>query len=115
MGAIITAIFGFLGGLATPWVRHRVRAAADLHAARRSQIDAWRTAVERVNFNDERDRKRFTSSNAYSSLRQRMQPSVIERFEKDRTIYVGGGRGDDVRRHILLDEISRLEKEWKLL
>lgn len=112
---VITAILGFLGGLIAPWVRHKVRAAAELQAARRSQIEEWRAAIERANFNDEQTLEEFSSASTYSSLRQRMRSSVIEKFEKDRTIYIGGSRGNDVRRHMLLDEVARLEREWKLL
>ncbi|MCK0754394.1 hypothetical protein [Chromohalobacter japonicus] len=112
---VITAILGFLGGLITPLVRHKVRAAEELQAARRSKIEEWRVAIEEADFNDEQALKVFANTSIYSSLRQRMRSSVIEEFEQDRTIYVGGGRGNDVRRHMLLDEVARLEREWKLL
>lgn len=112
---VITAILGFLGGLTTPWVRHKIRAAGELQAARRSKINEWRAAIERANFNDYRALGEFATSSTYSSLRQRMQPAIIDKFEKGRTFYIGGGRGDDVRKHMLLDEVARLEREWKLL
>jgi len=112
---IVTAIFGFLGWLITPWVKHKIQAAKELKGARKSQISEWRAAIENANFNDERALEKFAITSTYSSLRQRMRPSVVEKFEKDRTIYIGGGRGNDVRRHMLLDEVARLEREWKLL
>jgi hypothetical protein len=43
-----------------------------------------------------------------------MAKDVIDKFEAPRTVYVGGGRGDDVRKQMLLDEVARLEEKWGL-
>jgi hypothetical protein len=43
-----------------------------------------------------------------------MNKEVIARFEAKYTVYASGGRGDDVHKQMLLDEVSRLEKKWGL-
>ncbi|MDT8421974.1 MAG: hypothetical protein RQ754_16220 [Desulfuromonadales bacterium] len=112
---LVTAVLGFIAGLVTPWVKDRVEVRQERRASRRARIDDWRKAVSEFDFQNPAFVKTFTTSPEYSALRQYMQATAIEKVEKDRVIYVGGGRGDDVRKHVLLDEISRLEKEWGLL
>ena len=111
----LTAVLGLIAGLLLPWAKYRVRVCSELRTARREKIADWRKAVSEVDFQNSEFVKAFTTSSEYSALRLYMQTSSIEKVEKDRVIYVGGGRGDDVRKHVLLDEISRLEKEWGLL
>lgn len=48
-------------------------------------------------------------------MRPHLLPEVVAKVERPRTAYVGGGRGDDVRKYTLLDDIARVEKEWGLL
>lgn len=89
--------------------------AASLAESRRQRIAEWRHAVsvERYDFIDYRSR--FLSSAAYASLRPHLRPEVIAKIEAPRTIYVGGARGDNVRQYTLLDEISRIERDWGLV
>ena len=112
---IITAVLGFLGGLVTPWIRWLVEAKRNRDSSRRRMISDWRAAIDTADFYDERNQSTFGSSAIYSSLRAHMRPSVISKFEEPRTMYVGGGRGEDVRKQMLFDEVARLEKGWKLL
>jgi hypothetical protein len=55
------------------------------------------------------------SSVVYSSLRPHLRQEVIKMIEAPRTVYVGGARGDNVRQYTLLDEITRIEREWDLI
>lgn len=107
----VTAVLGFLGGLLAPWVKSRVAESERRAEYRRRQVKAWRDAI--LDF--EVWNNGFGSTPEYSSLRPHMHPEVVAKFEAPRTIYVGGGRGEDVRKHMLLDEITRIEKEWNLI
>ena len=51
----------------------------------------------------------------YSSLRGHLSDAAIRKLEAPRTFYVPDGRGGDVRRQTLLDEVTRLEKDWKIV
>jgi len=112
---ITTAVLGFLGGLLTPWIKGRVDAKKRLDSSHRELIQQWRDSIDSADFNDEWNTYRFGNSPEYSSLRSQMEGSVITKFEAARTFYVGGGRGDDVRKQMLLDEVARLEKKWELV
>ena len=111
----LTAILGLFGGLLIPSVRDLVRFRKERRIARRNMIKDLRRTIFELDLQEPQVMKAFTTSPEYSALRQYMQAAAIERVEKDRVIYVGGGRGDDVRKHVLLDEVSRLESEWRLL
>ncbi|RJF92661.1 hypothetical protein [Noviherbaspirillum saxi] len=107
----ITAVLGFIGGLITPWVKSRVAEREQRNEYRRKQLKAWRDAISDY----EVWNNGFGSTPEYSSLRAHMLPDIIVKFEAPRTMYVAGGRGEDVRKHMLLDEVARIEKEWSLL
>lgn len=108
---LVTAVLGFLGGLITPWGRSRMTEHESRAEYRRQQVKAWRVAISDY----EVWNNGFGSTPEYSALRSHMRPEVIAKFEAPRTFYVGGGRGDDVRKHMLLDEVARIEKQWKLV
>ena len=112
---IVSAVLGFLGGLLAPWIKWKVEAWRLRDASRRSLISDWRNSIENADFYDERHLSSFGSSTTYSSLRSHMEPSVTSQFEARNTWYVGGGRGDDVRKQMLLDEVARLEKKWRIV
>jgi len=113
--AAVTAVIGFLSGLIVPWIRWRIERKRELLAHRRRLITLWRTTIGGHNFNSPEERSDFGSSTAYSSLRPLMRPEIVEKFEAARTFYVGGGRGEDVRTQMLLDEVARIERMWDLI
>lgn len=79
--------------------------------ARRERIQRWREAIRQWdNFED-------TSSMGtieYSEMRPFLSEDIREQIEDPNLFIYPGGRGS-VRRHMLLDEIARLEQEWRLL
>lgn len=91
--------------------------AGDLRESRRARIAEWRNAVEELGpeFRNERKLQEFLSSTVYSGLRPHLLPELLAKLERVRTAYVGGGRGDDVLKYTLLDDIARIEKEWRLV
>jgi hypothetical protein len=107
---LVTAVLGFAGGLLTPWVKSWITVRESQIENRRQQVKVWRAAIS-----DDQIWKGFGGTAEYASLRAHMMPDVIKDYEAQRTMYVPGGRGDDVRKHMLLDEIVRIEKMWNLI
>lgn len=108
---VVGAIIGLISGLATPWVKSYFDRKTELIAYRTALIRSWRTEIDKeielpLNFGD---------SSVYAALRAHMNILVIKQFEAPRTVYVSGGRGTNVRKQMLTDEISRIEKDWKLV
>jgi hypothetical protein len=112
--SLVSAVIGFISGLLVPWVKWEIEKRRRQYDYRKELIAKWKKNLEAAEFHSPEGRKAFGSSSEYSSLRAHMTKDVIGRFEAPRTIYAGGGRGDDVRKQMLLDEVSRLEKQWGL-
>jgi hypothetical protein len=107
---LVTAMLGFLGGLLTPWIRWQIEKKRAIRQERAAHIAKWREAIEQVDV----DNESFGDTAWYSALRAHMKPEVIEKVEAPRTFHIGGDRGDYVIKHMLLDEVARLEKEmWR--
>lgn len=111
---LISVAIGFASGLFVPWIKWEIEKRKRKHDSRKELIAAWKTKLAASELNSPKGRSDFGSTSEYSSLRLHMTKSIIERFEAPRTFYVGGGRGDDVRKQMLLDEVARLENRWGL-
>lgn len=111
---LISALIGFISGLLVPWIKWEIEKRQKRHDYRMKLIATWKAKLAVAEFHSPENRSSFGSSPEYSSLRSHMTTAMIEKFEAARTMYVGGGRGDDVRKQMLLDEVSRLEKHWGL-
>jgi hypothetical protein len=109
---LVSAVAGFISGLLVPWIKWEIEKRQKRHDYRKELITSWKEKLATAEFHSPEGRSSFGSSPEYASLRSHMMKLVIERFEAPRTVYVGGGRGDDVRKQMLLDEVSRLEKHW---
>jgi hypothetical protein len=110
-----SAALGFVSGLLVPWIKWQVEKRKEQLAYRKDAIKSWRLAIESLEFEVADARSNFMSTAAYSSLRAHMSPDAIKKMESPRTVYVAGGRGGHVRNQLLLDEVTRLEKEWQLV
>lgn len=111
----ITAILGFISGLFTPWVKWWIAKRQLQHEYRKQMVRRWRIAVKAEAHDFIDARSSFLSTEVYSTLRLHIDPKIRNEIEQQRTFYVGGARGDAVRKNMLLDEIARLEKKWKLI
>lgn len=111
---LVSAGVGFASGLLVPWIKWDVEKRQRKCDYRKELISNWKTTLEATEFNTPEGQSGFGSSPAYSSLRSHMNKEVIEKFEAKYTVYISGGRGDDVKKQMLLDEVSRLEKKWGL-
>lgn len=112
---IFGAAVGFISGLLTPWIKWQIDKQKDRHDYRRKLVIDWRAAIDAERGDPFAPGSSFGSSAAYSSLRPHMQTDAIKKIEASRTVYVGGGRGDSMRKQMLLDEVARIEKQWKLV
>jgi hypothetical protein len=88
---------------------------AERRAYRRRLIESWRVAIEAEKYDFIDYRSTFLSSAIYSSMLPHLAPAVVRMIEAPRTIYVGGGRGDFLRKYTLLDEVARIERLWGLV
>ncbi len=106
-----SAVLGFLGGLFTPWVKWAIEKRRLKRGEQKALITTWNVKIEMFDF----DEKEFGDTGWYSSLRLQMTPETISKVEADRTDWVPGGRGGNVIKQMLYDEVSRLGNEvWKL-
>ncbi len=112
---LASAVIGFVSGLLVPWVKWQVEKQREIMNSRKAHIRAWRAAVDGLSGADAEALSQFMNAAVYSSLRGHMCKPAIEKLEAPRMFYVPGGRGGDVRIQILLDEVTRLEKEWRLV
>lgn len=112
---IVSAAVGFASGLLTPWIKWQVEKRREQLAYRREAVKAWRTAIELEKYQFADERSTLLSSAAYSGLRVHLSAEALKTVEAVRTVNVGGARGDSVQKHVLLDEVARLEKKWVLL
>ncbi len=109
--ALVGAVIGFLSGLLAPWIKWEIEKRRELQKYRREMIKQWRTSIETFDF----DSGSFGDTAVYSSLRPHMRGEIIHEFESPLIFIAAGSRGKSVNKHLLLDEVARIEKEWRLL
>jgi|SRR5215211_853963 len=110
--SVLGLVAGVVGSLVAPWVQWAVEKRRGRTDHRRALIKQWRSDFQQFDY----DAHRLGDSAAYSALRPHLRPEVREAIEKPRTAYVSNeGRAGSVKKHLLLDEIARLEKKWGLV
>lgn len=112
MDNIISGIIGLVAGLLIPLVRWRIDELRDTRNNRKEMIEKWRTTLKTLEVAGNIDN--FIKTTAYSSLRPNMRQEVKKQLEAPRMVYAEGVRGN-VKKHLISDEISRIEREWKLV
>lgn len=100
---------GLLAGTSNALIAHLLSQRKDRTAYRRARIEEWRENVHRWDWSV------LAELPAYSEMRQHMRPKVIKDVENPRLVIVPGGRGGDPIKHMLLDEIARIEQQWGLI
>ena len=108
---LVGAIIGFISGLLAPWIKWQIEKRQERDRYRRELVKCWRNAINVWN----PDTEVFGDTAEYASLRGHMCHEIVKKFEAPRTLYMAGGRGESVLKHFLLDEVTRIEKEWKLV
>jgi hypothetical protein len=107
----ISAVAGLLAGLLMPWIKWEVEKSRLKRKEREQRIIKWRSAAEDANFSI----KDFLQSGIYSEIRSYLSKDAIASLEAKRKIVSVNSMRPNTEQNILLDEIARLEKEWKLI
>jgi len=113
IAAVIGLLSGAVGSLIAPWVNWGIEK-RKLKLQRKSDlIDSWRQFIETFDF----ENNRFGNTTVYAAMRPFMEPDVITNFEAQRTIFVppDGGRGDNLFKQWASDQVSFIERKWKLI
>lgn len=110
---VLPALLGFLGGiggsLIAPWASWRVEKRRALMEFRRSQIRRWREFM-----NTDFEQETFSETTVYSEIRPHLGAEALEAIEGNR-IVIRDGRGGNVVKSLVLDDIATLEKKWELI
>jgi hypothetical protein len=85
-----------------------------LQDRRREVIEYWRSVIADFDFDSP---GYFTSTRTYSEMREHLKPEAIQKLEDPRTFIVPNeAGGDSIYKQILLDEVTRIEREeWELI
>lgn len=102
---------GIVASLLAPWVQWAVEKRRFQLERRQELVDDFRQALA----DHEGDIREFGGSPEYAALRPYMDPEVVEEWEDHRKFFVTGHRHTEPRRHMLLDEVTRIEQEWGLV
>lgn len=102
-------VAGILTGLTKSLADHWIGQRKDRTTYRRSKLEEWRTVVHCTEWSELGD------TPAYAEMRQYIAQKVISDIEHPRTVIFTSGRGNDARKQMLLDELARIERIWKLI
>jgi len=106
IAGVLGLLAGILGSLIAPWANWQIEKKKMRRNARRSTLAQLRTKI-RVQVNT----RRVLQENEYRSLRSHMHTDVINELEEGDPPYAL--QREDER--LLLDELDRLERKWKLI
>ena len=117
---IISTVFGLVGGgiitLISPYVNWILKKKETKRNNRSELLAALRNQIQDIDF----DYVEFRNTQNYSRIRNYLNKEIITKIEKEATnISVVGGdnrmSGINNYRNLLLDELSRIEREWYLI
>lgn len=112
-GALIASLLGLLGGiigsLVAPWVNWGIEKRREKMKYRRDLVQKWRDAIEK-----DFDQLAFNDTALYASLRPHLSKDAIDAIEGDQ-ITIRVGRGGNIIKSQVLDDIAKLEKKWDLI
>jgi len=112
VSAVVGLIAGAVGSLIAPWVAWAVEKRRSLLRARRETLRRWRDFVEHFNFTEQQ----FGDTAVYSEIRPYLSTDIREHLESGFVIKVPArGRGENAKKHDILDAIAELEQRWELL
>jgi uncharacterized protein YnzC (UPF0291/DUF896 family) len=109
---------GIIGSLVAPWAQWKIEEVRERTKERRKFLKSCRTLVSAELEKRDVFNSHITQSVEYSKLREFLSPELIKKIENTTTINTQiGGRGKGINNitPVLLDEINKLEKKWKLI
>ena len=117
---VLPAILGFLAGIAgstiAPWVKWGIEKRREKLKHKRELIWSWRKYV-----NEHFDWESFRDTSVFSEMRPFLSEAILRElnppdFQNGRPVlHLRSTIGRDTLKARLLEEISRIEKRWKLL
>ncbi|MFC1564458.1 hypothetical protein ACFL6G_05945 [candidate division KSB1 bacterium] len=107
--AIPALIGGVTASIIAPLIKWGIEKKRNKMEYRRNQIKRWRDFIH-----NEFEQLNFKDTTIYSELRPHLSKKVLENTEGN-TITILEGRGCNVIKSMILDDIARLEKEWDLI
>lgn len=109
----IGLVSGVIGSLFAPWVHWGIDKRRRRLDSKAEKIREWRTFVDQFDFENDV----IGDTATYAAMRPYLLPKIIKEMEQA-TMYlqVGGpGRGDQLQKQRLSDEITRIERKWELV
>lgn len=103
---------GIVGSLIAPWAQWKIEEKREIANARREFIESCRRLIA-----SDISSQEFRETPEYARLRSHLSETVRKQIESD-TIHIQmGGRGSGANNFSpkLFDEITSLEKKWKLI
>jgi hypothetical protein len=107
--ALLGLTAGIAGSLIAPWIHWGIDQRRSKMEFRRSQLQRWREFM-----NSEFDELTFNDSTYYSEMRPHLGRETLETIEGN-TITFREGRGGNIVRSFVLDDLAELEKKWELI
>ena len=108
-------VTGAVGSLVAPWVQWAIEKRRTKLDYKRNLIKEWRSFVDNFHW----DSDNFGESSVYAAMCPHMNPDTIRKFETEGrwtfTATPEGGRGKNLRKQWATDEITAIEKRWKLV
>ncbi|QFZ91299.2 hypothetical protein [Synechococcus elongatus] len=112
MAGVFSLIGSTIGSLIAPWVSWDIEQRREKRKYRYSLVQQWREVIKK-DFK-EFDEQKFTDSVIYASLRPHLRQETIDSIEGKCTTVILG-RGGNVIKSLVLDDISLIEEEWRLI
>ena len=109
---------GVVGSILTAWNGWGIEKRRQKLQARRALVADWRKNLIPLldgpqDIEAGTSKYPFMRNEHYSSLRPHIQPDLIKKLEGGTIIIVVGG--DNYPRKVIIEEIARIEKKWKLI
>ena len=111
--AFIGLIAGVIGSLIAPWVNWGIEKRKLRLSSRKEMINKLKSLISEKNF----DREKIVNSTEYHHLKEHLSTKTINKLErKELVIYIRTQNDPiDHERKEILEDISKLEKKWRLL
>jgi hypothetical protein len=118
---LLPSLLGLLGGVVgsiiTPWIKWEIEKKKETREIKRKKIDSWRFYIENhFNWDSFRDTSIFSEMKPFLSeeIIRELDPYSFDKTNTP-TIHLRTPIGRDDLKMRLLDEITAIEKKWKLL
>ena|SRR5712692_1144563 len=114
IGGVSGLIAGVVGSLVAPWIHWGIEKRRDRRATQRDLLGAAREYVASKEFGA----SQFAKKPVYARLKPHLAADVVRAVENSEEVRDQmddpGEFGEDLRRGVL-DELTRIERKWKLI